>query len=78
MRNPMIEIGQSIRGRRELLGLLQPGLAEIAGVSRRTVQLVENGKGNPSIETLFKITDPLGLTITVRLKEPSKPEQIQK
>ena len=70
MRNEVKEIGKTIRKRRELLGLLQPQLASISGVSRRTIQLVEMGKANPSIEILLKITDPLGLGIKLSLKEP--------
>lgn len=65
----MKEIGDSIRKRRELLGLLQPRLAAIAGVSRRTLQLIEGGKANPSLEILLKIADPLGLTVKLTLKE---------
>lgn len=66
----MNKIGELIRERRELLGLLQPQLAAISGVSIRTIQLVEMGKGNPSIETLMKIAEPLGLKIKLVLKEP--------
>ena len=66
------EIGATIRKRRELLGLLQPQLASISGVSTRTIQLVEMGKANPSIDTLIKIADPLGLTVKLLLKETSK------
>ncbi|HLO80928.1 MAG TPA: helix-turn-helix transcriptional regulator [Chitinophagaceae bacterium] len=62
-------IGETIKKRRELLGLLQPQLAAISGVSRRTIQLVENGKANPSLETLLKIADPLGLTIELAVKK---------
>lgn len=69
MRNQLIEIGEIIRTRRELLGLLQPQLAKISGISRRTIQLVELGKANPSLETLLKIADPLGLSIKLQLKE---------
>jgi y4mF family transcriptional regulator len=67
MRN-QLEIGAAIKKRRELLGLLQPQLAAISGISRRTIQLVENGKANPSLETLLKIADPLGLTIELAVK----------
>lgn len=75
MRNLVIEIGETIRKRRELLGLLQPQLASISGISRRTIQLVEMGKANPSIETLLKIADPLGLTIKLLLKETGVTKQ---
>ena len=70
MRNTISEMGEIIRKRRELLGLLQPQLAEISGVSRRTIQLIEMGKANPSLEVLLKISDPLGLSIKLSLKEP--------
>ena len=68
MRNQLEIIGAAIKKRRELLGLLQPQLAAISGISRRTIQLVENGKANPSLETLLKIADPLGLTIELAVK----------
>ena len=62
-------MGEIIRKRRELLSLVQPELSSISGVSTRTIQLVEMGKANPSLETLIKITDPLGLTLKLELKE---------
>lgn len=70
MRNESTTIGEALRKRRILLGLLQPQLASISGVSTRTIQLVELGKGNPSLETLIKIADPLGLRVNLSLKEP--------
>jgi DNA-binding XRE family transcriptional regulator len=60
------------------LGLLQPQLASISGVSRRTIQLVEMGKANPSIDTLFKIVDPLGLAVKLSLKETGVDKQVLK
>jgi y4mF family transcriptional regulator len=69
MRNTVAEIGKSIKNRRELLGLLQPQLASISGVSRRTIQLVEQGKGNPSLSSLLKLADTLGLKLQFTIKE---------
>ncbi|MDF2380099.1 helix-turn-helix transcriptional regulator [Nostoc ellipsosporum NOK] len=68
-------MGEAIRERRELLKLLQPELAAIAGVGLRTLQQVEKGKANPSITTLLKIIDPLGLTIRLALKETGTGEK---
>ncbi|PWT74967.1 MAG: transcriptional regulator [Bacteroidetes bacterium] len=62
-------IGEVLKNRRELLSLLQPDLASISGVNRRTIQLIEQGKGNPSLETLMKICNPLGLNIRLVLKQ---------
>lgn len=72
MQNLMIELGEKIRQRRVLLGLLQPQLAALSEVSTRTIQLVEQGKGNPSLHTLIKLADPLGLSLELVLKEPTQ------
>lgn len=72
MRNTRIELGETIKKRRELLGLLQPQLSALAGLSTRTIQLVEAGKANPSIDTLVKMADPLGLVIKLELKDMTK------
>ena len=70
MRDIMITIGDKIRQRRELLGLLQPQLSGLSGVNTRTIQLVEQGKGNPSLETLLSLIVPLGLNLELVLKKP--------
>ena len=72
MRNSLVKLGDTIRQRRELLGLLQTQLAALSGISSRTIQLVEQGKGNPSLGTLIQLIDPLGLRLELMLKEPSK------
>jgi transcriptional regulator with XRE-family HTH domain len=77
LRNVSENIGHVLRKRRELLGLLQPQLAAISGVSIRTIQLVEMGKGNPSLETLIKLADPLGLQIDLSIKEAGRKESSQ-
>ena len=66
----MITIGDKIRQRRELLGLLQPQLSGLSGVNTRTIQLVEQGKGNPSLETLLSLIEPIGLNLELVLKKP--------
>jgi len=72
MRETKISIGAAIKKRRELLGLLQPQLAAIAGVGIRTIQLVEAGKGNPALDTLLQLAEPLGLSLQLTLKDLSK------
>jgi transcriptional regulator with XRE-family HTH domain len=76
MRNSLIELGEKIRQRRELLGLLQPQLAALSGISTRTIQLVEQGKGNPSLNTMIRLADPLGLRLELVLNEPSKKSDV--
>jgi transcriptional regulator with XRE-family HTH domain len=69
LRNFAAEIGRTIRVRRKLLRLLQPGLARLSGISIRTIQLIEQGKGNPGIETIIRVADPLGLKIGLTIKK---------
>jgi len=69
------ELGQKLRQRRELLGLLQSQLSALSDVSARTIQLVEQGKGNPSLDTLMQLADPLGLRIDLVLKETAKMDE---
>jgi transcriptional regulator with XRE-family HTH domain len=70
MRDRITKIGNIIRQRRELLGLLQPQLSALSGINTRTIQLVEQGKGNPSLETLLSLIEPLGLNLELVLKRP--------
>ena len=63
------EVGILMKERREFLGLNQLDLAEIAGVSIKTIYAIELGKGNPSFETLVKLAKVLGLEIIVRTKQ---------
>lgn len=67
----MVDMGAKIRQRRELLGLVQPQLGALSGVNTRTIQLIEQGKGNPSLETLLRLIDPLGLNLELVLKVPA-------
>ena len=58
-----------IKERRSILGLTQQDLAEYTGLSVRIIKSIESGKGNPSMSTLSKIADILGLEIIMKVKE---------
>lgn len=72
MHNSARKLGEIIKRRRELLGLLQPQLTTLSGISTRTIQLVEQGKGNPSLNTLIQLADSLGLSLELLLKSSSE------
>ncbi|WP_321436372.1 helix-turn-helix domain-containing protein [uncultured Bacteroides sp.] len=61
-----------IKDRRVLLNITQQDLADISGVSLRTIKAIEKGNGNPSIDTLRKIADALGLELIMRVREIPK------
>ena len=64
----LIVIGKAIKIRRKLLGLTQDELAEISGISVRSLKAVELGKGNPGISQLNRVLDALGMKITIGIK----------
>ena len=56
----MSELLNSLKDERERLGLTQAGLAERAGVSRKTINTVENGVFVPSTILALKLAAALG------------------
>lgn len=64
-----VEIGKNFRLRREFLNLRQEDLAEMSGVNTRTIHQVENGTGNPSIQTLEKLATILGMELIIQVKQ---------
>ncbi len=59
------QLGNIIRERRSELSLSQENLSNKSDVAIKTIHSVELGKANPSIKTLEKILDNLGLQIIV-------------
>ena len=62
------DVGGFIRLRRKQLKVKQEDLAEIAGISERTLRSIEKNKANPTIDTLTKLLDVLGYEIFINLK----------
>ena len=52
-----------IRSRRKELGLSQEDLARQCGVSRQTVNAIENNKYDPSLSLAFHLARELQLTV---------------
>ena len=64
-----MELQEIMKSRREKLSLSQRDLAEMAGVSLATIKDIERGKGNPSLTTIQKILEILGLEIDYRIRQ---------
>lgn len=60
-----------IKERRATLHVTQESLAQLAGVGLRTLKQFESGKGNPTILTLQKLADALGLEMCLKIKNVS-------
>ena len=57
-----------IKERRENLNVNQENLAKLSGVGLRTLKQFESGKGNPTLQTIHKIADVLGLEVCLKVK----------
>jgi transcriptional regulator with XRE-family HTH domain len=68
-------IGERIRQQRTARGWTLDELADRSGVSRRMVINIEHGEGNPSIATLLRISDALGVGLPV-LVDVERPREL--
>lgn len=59
-----------IRERRTALGLSQQKLAARCGVSRQTVNAIENDKYDPTLALAFRLAQVLGLTVDALFRPP--------
>ena len=62
------ELIKTIKERRETLQVTQDILAELSGVGLRTLKQFESGKGNPTLLTIQKIADVLGMELNLKIK----------
>lgn len=64
-----MDLKDVMKSQRNLLGISQADLAEMAQVSIATVKDIERGKGNPSLATVNKILDILGMEIQYKVRQ---------
>jgi transcriptional regulator with XRE-family HTH domain len=69
-------IGARVRQERQTRGWTLDQLAETASVSRRMVVNVEQGVVNPSVGTLLRLSDALGVGLPA-LVEPPEPKSVK-
>ena len=62
------QIGKIIQERRGYLNLTQKDVAEMAGMTFKSISEIELGIRNPSLNTLKSILDVLGLELKVQIK----------
>ncbi|HKI54354.1 MAG TPA: helix-turn-helix domain-containing protein [Anaerolineales bacterium] len=59
-----VDVGSRLRELRELRGISMRSLAEKSGLSANALSMIERGKTSPSVSTLYKLADGLGVSIT--------------
>ncbi|MBT2588278.1 helix-turn-helix domain-containing protein [Arthrobacter sp. ISL-95] len=65
-----LAIGARVKQERQTRGWTLDQLAEAAGVSRRMIINVEHGAANPSVGTLLRISDALGVGLPALVESP--------
>lgn len=78
MDNPLLSnIGIAIKRHRHAYKITQKELAELANVPRQTIIEIENGKGNPTLETLNRLAvafnNDLDIKFRKRAPKPARP-----
>ncbi len=63
-----MNLQDTMKVRRKFLSLSQADLAEMAELSLATIKDIERGEGNPSIATVSKIMDVLGMEILYKVR----------
>ena len=68
MKLSTIKIGKTIKQRRKELNLELKDLQDYSGVNYVSISDIENGKANPTVKTLEKLLDVLGMELDIKVK----------
>ncbi|MCD8347781.1 MAG: helix-turn-helix domain-containing protein [Lachnospiraceae bacterium] len=67
--DPILEVAFELTVEREKAGLTQKQLAERAGMYQAEISKIERGLSNPSILTLQRLAECMGLTLQIRFQK---------
>jgi DNA-binding XRE family transcriptional regulator len=64
-----MKIQEVMRLQRKALGITQQDLADMSEIAISTIKKIESGKGNPSLSTVEKIMDILGMEVKYEIRQ---------
>ena len=64
-----MSLAEVIKSRRKTLAISQQDLAEMSGIGLATIKDIERRKANPSMATVSKIMDVLGMEIMFKVRQ---------
>ena len=73
---PSVDVATSLRELREARGISMRTLATRSGLSANALSMIERGKTSPSVSTLYKLADALGVSITAFFGEEGQRKKI--
>lgn len=68
MESESAKLGKNLKRIRTQKGMTQGDIVRALGVSRSFVSNIENGKTNPTLSTIKRIADALGVSVDKLLK----------
>jgi transcriptional regulator with XRE-family HTH domain len=66
------EVARLLRETREKRRISKNALAQLSGISRRMIGFVERGERNPTLDTLLRLTDAMGVDLEALIKKARK------
>ena len=64
-----MKIQEVMKLQRKALGITQQDLADMSEIAISTIKQIESGKGNPSLSTVEKIMDILGMEVKYEIRQ---------
>ena len=71
-----VDVGARLRDLREMHGISMRSLAAKSSLSANALSMIERGKTSPSVSTLYKLADALGVSITTFFGEVVEKQQV--
>jgi transcriptional regulator with XRE-family HTH domain len=71
-----VNIGERLRELREARNISMRALATRSGLSANALSMIERGRASPSVSTLYKLADALGVSITAFFGPEGEKKQI--
>ncbi|MGE5377116.1 MAG: helix-turn-helix domain-containing protein [Bacteroidota bacterium] len=71
-----VNIGERLRELREARNISMRTLADRSGLSANALSMIERGKASPSVSTLYKLADAMGISITTFFASDSDRKQV--
>jgi len=73
---PSVSVGVRLRQLREQRNMSMRTLASLSGLSANALSMIERSKTSPSVSTLYKIADALGVSITSFFGDEAERQQV--
>jgi transcriptional regulator with XRE-family HTH domain len=71
-----INVGERLRELREARNISMRALATRSGLSANALSMIERGRASPSVSTLYKLADALGVSITSFFASETERKQV--